>query len=143
MSTKPVMKMTEPPASETVRSMLSAHIVTVPLDTFTPRSVRVSGPVSGEIPTSIDELTNGLSYTYDLSVTAALQLNIPIIGSVSGGIARRVVVAERCAFKPITQDGIERRYGYAIRMCVTVDKMECGPEGQPAFPQRVGPTGGD
>ncbi len=38
---------------------------------------------------------------------------------------RRVVVLERTAYKPIVApDGVEYDYGYAIRLCVTVDRWD-------------------
>src|SRR3974390_1662747 len=123
MPTLDVSPVTEPSASDIARAMLSAHIVRVDTDTFRPMSVALKGPLfDNTIPTSIGDLPESDCRCYDLSVTAALQLNIPVIGSVSGGFGRRVVVSERCALKRITQDGIERDYGYAIRMCVTVDR---------------------
>ena len=48
----------------------------------------------GEIPQTPDELAELVSYTYDLTVRRAAELNIPVIGSVSGGFERRVVVYE-------------------------------------------------
>ncbi|HWA84305.1 MAG TPA: hypothetical protein VG820_12755 [Fimbriimonadaceae bacterium] len=75
-------------------------------------------------PTGIHDLPFQESTVYDLSVTSANQANIPVIGSVSGGVNRRVVVLERRAYaKQTVQDGIEYQ-GYAIRLVVTVNKLD-------------------
>lgn len=87
-----------------------------------PGPFRISADDS-EIPQTIDDLPIQVSRTYDLSVTAAGQLNIPVVGSVSGGLSRRVVVLERTAYKEINQNGITHQYGYAIRLAVTVNKV--------------------
>jgi hypothetical protein len=79
--------------------------------------------VAGGIPQTIDELDRQESRTYDLSVTAALQLNIPVVGSVSGGFNRRVVVLERKAYKELTEGETKLHYGYAIRLGITVSKL--------------------
>lgn len=80
-------------------------------------------PISG-IPQNLDELTNIVTRTYDLSVTAAVQLSIPVVGTVSGGVSRRVVVLERTAYKELDEaDGTKRQYGYAIRLALTVGKI--------------------
>lgn len=64
------------------------------------------------------------STVYDLSISSAGQLNIPVVGSVSGGTNRRVVVLERRAYrKNPTADGVEF-LGYAIRLVVTVNKLD-------------------
>lgn len=77
-----------------------------------------------EIPQNISDLPIQVSRTYDLSVTAAGQLNIPVVGSVSGGINRRVIVLERTAYKEIEkQDKTKYQYGYAIRLVITVNKL--------------------
>jgi hypothetical protein len=82
-------------------------------------------PTAG-IPTSLAELNQQVSRTYDLSVTAAGQLSIPVVGSVSGGFDRRVVVLERKAYKEITENQIKYQYGYAIRLAITVNKITGG-----------------
>jgi hypothetical protein len=80
-------------------------------------------PVEG-IPQNLDELTTIVTRTYDLSVTAAGELNIPVVGTVSGGVSRRVVVLERTAYKEITDPaGTRRQYGYALRLALTVGKI--------------------
>ena len=76
-----------------------------------------------EIPQTIDELPIQISRVYDLSVTAAGQLNIPVVGSVTGGASRRVIVLERAAYKEIVKDNITYQYGYAIRLAITVNKL--------------------
>lgn len=78
-----------------------------------------------KIPKSIDELGELESYTYDLTVRQAGELNIPVIGSVSGGSNRRVVVYEWSRFKELTGDaGVKYRFGYAIRFCLTVSNFD-------------------
>lgn len=85
--------------------------------------VTVRGIDPGDIPDTIDELEELRSYTYDLSVTRAGELNIPVAGSVSGGSSRRVVVYEWTRFKPLVDGtGVTYRYGYVIRFCLTVNK---------------------
>lgn len=75
-------------------------------------------------PTRIQDLPFQESTVYDLSVTSAGQASIPVIGSVSGGANRRVVVLERRAYmKQAATDGIEY-LGYAIRLVVTVNKLD-------------------
>jgi len=80
-------------------------------------------PPGPDLPAKLDDCNQQLSRTYDLSVSAAGQVSIPVIGSVSGGVNRRVVVLERTAFKEIPQDGRRYQYGYAIRLAVTVSKL--------------------
>ncbi|HVT12523.1 MAG TPA: hypothetical protein VHE55_09665 [Fimbriimonadaceae bacterium] len=78
----------------------------------------------GGTPGGIHDLPFQESTVYDLSVTSANQANIPVIGSVSGGVNRRVVVLERRAYaKQTVADGIEYQ-GYAIRLVVTVNKLD-------------------
>lgn len=79
--------------------------------------------LDGEIPQNLDDLPIQVSRTYDLSVTAAGQLNIPVIGSVSGGFNRRVIVLERTAYKEIDRDTTKYQYGYAIRLAITVNRL--------------------
>ena len=110
------------PVSEVVSSVFSASIETVRLDTFRPLAIPVRGTPEQGIPTSIDELPEHVIHCYDMTVTAAVQLNIPVVGSIGGGLNRRVVVGEVCYFKRITENDVERQYGFAIRMCITVDK---------------------
>jgi hypothetical protein len=77
------------------------------------------------IPKTIGELTNAVTRAYDLSTTRAGELNIPIVGSVGGGLNRRVVVLERAAYKIlIGTSGTEYHFGYALRLCLTVNKWD-------------------
>ena len=78
-----------------------------------------------EVPKTLDELNAAVTRSYDLSVTRAGELNIPVLGSVGGGYNRRVVVLERAAYKTVTgHSGAEYHLGYAIRLCLTVNKWE-------------------
>jgi len=78
-----------------------------------------------EIPQTTDELSELLSYSYDLTVSRAGELNIPIAGTVSGGFDRRVVVYEWTRYKEISGgQGLRCRFGYVIRYCLTVSKWE-------------------
>jgi hypothetical protein len=80
---------------------------------------------SGDIPQTIGDLEELISYTYDLTATRALELGIPVIGSGSGGFDRRVVILEWTQYKPLFDDKhIEFRYGYVIRFCLTVSKWD-------------------
>jgi hypothetical protein len=82
-----------------------------------------SGPKEG-IPQSIDDLGNLQVQSYDLSITAAGNLNFPVVGSLGGGYSRRLVALEQTAYKEITEADATVRYGYAIRFCVTVNKWD-------------------
>ena len=53
---------------------------------------------SGEIPKTLDDLGNAVNRAYDLSVKAAAEASIPVVGSGGGSYERRVVVLERCAY---------------------------------------------
>lgn len=62
---------------------------------------------------------------YDLSVTAALDANIPVVGSGSIGALRRVIVLERVGYdERALPDGGTEHVGFAIRLCVTVNKLD-------------------
>ncbi len=74
----------------------------------------------------MDDLPFLISNAYDLSVTKAAELSIPIVGSVSGGHNRRVLILERSAYKPIESGNITKNYGYAIRLVITVNKWNAG-----------------
>ena len=77
------------------------------------------------IPTKREELNQLFSRTYDLTVTRAAELSVPVVGSVSGGMNRRVVVLEWTSFKVVREaDGTETHWGYSVRLCVTVNKWE-------------------
>jgi hypothetical protein len=82
------------------------------------------GEVINGIPNSLDDLPYLVSQAYDLSVTMAADLNIPVIASVSGGHNRRVLILERSAYKPIIDKDITKNYGYAIRLVITVNKWD-------------------
>lgn len=108
----------------------AARVIAEAISVLNPETFVPFGPdapvrirAASEIPQTIDELTTQISRTYDLSVTAAGQLNIPVVGSVSGGVNRRVVVLERTAFKEIIEQGIKNQFGYAIRLALTVNKV--------------------
>lgn len=78
-----------------------------------------------EIPQTIDELGELVSYTYDLTVRRAGELSIPVVGSLAGGFDRRVVVYEWTRYKEISgAGGIRCLYGYVIRFCLTVSKWD-------------------
>ena len=76
------------------------------------------------IPTTLGELGESLARSYDLTVTAASEAQIPVAGSVGGAFNRRVIVLERCAFKRIDLEDREQQFGWAIRLCVTVSRWE-------------------
>lgn len=82
--------------------------------------------VQSEPPITLDDLPYSVTRAHDLQVSVAAELNIPVIGSVSGSTNRRVLVLERSSY--MVQDdmetGIEIYIGYAIRFCVTVNKKE-------------------
>ena len=78
-----------------------------------------------EIPQTIGELGELLSYTYDLTVRRAGELNIPVVGSISGGFDRRVIIFEWTRYKTLTDvKGVQYRYGYVIRFCLTISKWD-------------------
>jgi metacaspase-1 len=86
---------------------------------------RGGGRRDASIPGGLDDLSEAISRAYDLSVSAAVDVGIPIAGSVSGGFSRRVIVLERAAFRTIAQaDGTKQEWGYAVRFCVTVNKFD-------------------
>lgn len=86
---------------------------------------RGPGDVPAGLPTTLNELPQAMNRVFDLSVTGAMSLGIPIAGSVSGGGSRHVLVLERCAFKPLkTGAAISQEWGYAIRFCLTVNKFD-------------------
>lgn len=77
------------------------------------------------IPTSLDQLNNQVARSYDLSVQGAIEIGIPVAGSVSGGASRRVIVLERAAYREVAnQDGTKTQWGYAFRYCVLVNKFD-------------------
>jgi hypothetical protein len=78
-----------------------------------------------DLPKKLSDLTASVVRTYDLSVTGAGELSIPVVGSIGGGYNRRVVVLERAAYKVVMgHSGAEYHYGYAIRLCLTINKWD-------------------
>jgi hypothetical protein len=89
------------------------------------RNATCTGHKPGEIPQTPLELGELIVHAYDLTVRRALEVNIPVAGSVSGGYDRRVVVWEWMRYKVLVGDGeVECHFGYVIRFCVTVNKWE-------------------
>ena len=83
----------------------------------------VTGIDPGEIPQTTDELGELMVLAYDLTVKAAVDLNIPVIGTVGGGYNRRVVVYEWTRYKAVSdEDDVDHWYGYTIRFCLTVSE---------------------
>ena len=79
-----------------------------------------------EVPTALNQLNRAQNRSYDLSVTAAGDIGIPVAGTFSSGGSQRVVVLERAAFRQIdfpNNMGSEQ-WGYAIRFCVTVSRFD-------------------
>jgi hypothetical protein len=76
------------------------------------------------IPTSIAQLGRIQVQSYDLSVTAAANLSIPVIGTGGGSYARRIVVLEQSAYREVPDGDTVKNYGYAVRFCVTVNKWD-------------------
>jgi hypothetical protein len=77
-----------------------------------------------EMPKTLEDLTESISRSYDLSVTSALESQVPVAGSGNGSFNRRVIVLERCGFKRIPGPEKEAQFGYAIRLCVTVNNWQ-------------------
>ncbi len=106
--------------------LFEQDVVVVNTDIFVPFGEDPPTPTGfdpGEIPTSLNELSNIETRAYDLTLTRAGQLNIPAIGSVTGGYQRRVVVLERVAYKELQDEqGVKYQYGYAIRLCITISE---------------------
>lgn len=95
---------------------------------FEPRWARTAKglPVDpNDIPKKMSELGRLLSRSYDVTVRYAGQLNIPVIGNISGGFNRRVVVYEWSRSKDVSgTDGKTYRFGYSIRFCTTVSRWD-------------------
>jgi hypothetical protein len=87
-------------------------------------SIPIAVGLVDSIPTLLDELDRSSSTTYDLSVSAAASLDIPVVGSVSGGENRRVVILERKSWKEVVLNQSTFYYGYAIRFAITVNKLD-------------------
>ncbi|MCA0361517.1 MAG: hypothetical protein LCH41_10745 [Armatimonadetes bacterium] len=64
------------------------------------------------------------SSSYELTITAAQSLNVPVMGTVSGGASKRVVVLERRAYRKQPVAGGVEYIGYTIRLAVTVNRLE-------------------
>jgi len=106
-----------------VKAMIDGTAEHVSGDQLAVNALVASAPPVNGIPTSLSQLIHGITRVYDLTVTGAVSLNIPVIGGVSGEFDRRVIVLERTAYKIITHDDIEYWYGYAIRLIITVNKI--------------------
>ena len=78
------------------------------------------------IPTTLEELNQTSSSTYDLSISEAYSLSIPVIGSVSGGQGRRVVILERKTWRDVITPDSTIQYGYSIRLAITTSKLDAG-----------------
>lgn len=77
------------------------------------------------VPKTLKDLESAITQSYDLTITRAGELNIPVVGSAGGSMNRRVVVLERIAYKELAgASGSQYRFGYAIRLCVTVNKWD-------------------
>jgi hypothetical protein len=130
-SMKPTAEAAPAPSSPITASALALELIHSPMHMETsygflplgPKAAIQTGIPPGELPKSIDELPIQISRTYELSATAAAELRIPVIGSVSGGFSRRVVVLERTAYKELDDSGTTYQYGYAIRLGITVSKL--------------------
>lgn len=80
---------------------------------------------TADIPQKPSDCPISYAENYNLSVTQAGKLKIPVVGSISGGYNRRVVVFERAAYKPIIDADLgELRYGYSIRLAITVSEWK-------------------
>lgn len=84
---------------------------------------RRSGPPLA-LPNSIAELGRIEVRSYDLSITSAADLSIPVIGVAGGAVNRRIVVLEQAAYREIKEDETFVHYGYAVRFCVTVSRWD-------------------
>jgi len=79
----------------------------------------------GGVPQRMADLGELLSYTYDLTARRAGELSIPVAGSVQGGADRRVIVYEWTRYKAHTDSsGVELRYGFVVRFCLTINKVD-------------------
>jgi|SRR5208337_179109 len=83
--------------------------------------------VDSPLAKTLADLGEAVNRSYDMSITAAADAQIPVAGSASGRFSRRVIVLERAAFNKIpapTPKDSEKHYGYALRLCVTVSRWE-------------------
>lgn len=89
-----------------------------------PRTLSAS---SGPAPATVRPADMPMKDTraYDLSESAALEAGVPALGSGSGGGLRRVIVLEHVGYdeRKLADGGIEH-VGFAIRLCVTVSKLD-------------------
>lgn len=102
------------------------RLLSVP-EGFIPQALDGQCPGSNpaEIPQTMNDLGELLSFTYDLTATQAGQLNIPVVGSIGGGSSRRVIIFEWSRYKSLFgTNNVECRYGYVIRFCLTVNKLD-------------------
>lgn len=77
-----------------------------------------------ELPRDLASYPYEESRVYDLSVSAAANADLPVF-STSGGMSRRVIVLERVKFLNRKRpDGSEAQFGYAIRLLLTVSKLD-------------------
>lgn len=85
-----------------------------------------TSPRSGAaaLPTTIADLGRIEVRSYDLSITAAADMSIPVIGSAGGAVNRRIVVLEQTAYREIKENETRVHYGYAVRFCVTVSRWD-------------------
>ena len=84
-------------------------------------------PPHDDLPKTLEDYPYESSNAYDLSIEAAAKAGLPVF-DVSGGYSRRVITLERVKYikrktrHPMGGE-IESRYGYAIRLCITVNKF--------------------
>jgi len=100
-------------------------------DRLTLEAVPLAAPPSSQdidpeqIPKTLADLNQAVVRSYDLTATKAGDLNIPIFGSIGGNQSRRVVVLERAQYKSVVgKSGTEYELGYAIRLCLTLNKWD-------------------
>ena len=111
-----------------ITQLTAKTVKTIDFVRYKPVGPKISVPLARaeevKIPKKLNDLPQAVVRAYNLSVTMASELSIPVIGSVSGGYNRRVVVLERSAFKKIPHEDEKHHYGYAIRLCLTINKWE-------------------
>ncbi len=130
----------EPVAKVDVRAALAPILAGSPTSPARPVGFQPLGAAAdcpgcdpSEIPQNKDQLGELISYVYDLTVRRAGELNIPVVGSVSGAYDRRVVIYEWTRYKEIPgAHGVRCQYGYVIRFCLTVSKWSV--EGKTSLP---------
>lgn len=78
-----------------------------------------------KVPQSLDDLEQTVSRAYDMTLSKAVTMGIPVAGSMRGGDSRRVIVLERASFSVVERpDGVSEQWGYAIRFCATVNRRD-------------------